>query len=172
MTEMRISRHAWWLYLAVMAPIAVAYLAGPLEGGPVFNAIGFGAALVIVAGVRMHRPAARLAWYLIALGQAFFVAGDVLAYNYRALFGGALPFPSIADPLYLARLPAHSRRAAAADPRPQPGPRLAEPDRLDDRHDRPGAAVMGLPDRAVRARHDASPGDEAGLDRATRSGTS
>jgi diguanylate cyclase (GGDEF)-like protein/PAS domain S-box-containing protein len=53
----------------------------------------------------MHRPAARLAWYLIALGLALFISGDVLAYNYTALFGGALPFPSIADPFYLAVYP-------------------------------------------------------------------
>ena len=67
-----------------------------------FNAIGFSAVVAIVVGVRIHRPAARWPWYLIALGQALFVAGDVLAYNYRAFFGRALPFPSIADPVYLA----------------------------------------------------------------------
>ncbi len=102
---MRLSRHAWWLYLTLMAPITVAYLAGPLNAGPVFNAIGFSACLAIVVGVRVHKPAARLAWYLIALGTAFFAAGDVLAYNYKAFFGAALPFPSVADPVYLAVYP-------------------------------------------------------------------
>jgi PAS domain S-box-containing protein len=102
---MRISRHAWWLYLALMVPVSVAYLAGPLKHGPVFNAIGASAVVAIVAGVSMHRPPSRLAWYLIALGQALFVTGDVLAYNYHALFGTALPFPSIADPPYLAVYP-------------------------------------------------------------------
>jgi len=102
---MRISRQAWWLYLALMVPISVAYLAGPLKYGPVFNAIGASAVIAIVAGVSMHRPQSRLAWYLIALGQALFVTGDVLAYNYHALFGTPLPFPSIADPAYLAVYP-------------------------------------------------------------------
>jgi diguanylate cyclase (GGDEF)-like protein/PAS domain S-box-containing protein len=102
---MRFSRHAWWLYLAVMVPIAVAYLAGPLDGGPVFNLIGFSGVVAVVTGVRMHRPAARLAWYLIALGLALFVAGDVIAYNYKALLGTALPSPSLADPVYLAVYP-------------------------------------------------------------------
>src|SRR5277367_5932820 len=102
---MRFSRHAWWLYLAVMAPLAVAYLAGPLKAGPVFNVLGASGVVAIIAGVRIHRPAARWAWYLIALGLALFVAGDVLAYNYTALFGGALPFPSIADLVYLAVYP-------------------------------------------------------------------
>jgi len=58
-----------------------------------------------VAGVRIHKPETRWAWYLIALGQALFVTGDVLAYNYRAIFATALPFPSIADPFYLAVYP-------------------------------------------------------------------
>jgi len=102
MTETRLSRSAWWLYLALMLPIAVLYLAGPLNAGPVFNLIGFSAVIAIVVGVRTHRPAARLAWYLLAAGLAFFVAGDVLSYNYTALFGGALPYPSVADAVYLA----------------------------------------------------------------------
>ncbi len=102
MAGRRFSRTAWWLYLAVMAPIAVLYLAGPLNAGPVFNLIGFSAVLAILVGVRTHKPVARLAWYLIAAGLAFFVAGDVLSYNYAALFGGALPYPSVADVVYLA----------------------------------------------------------------------
>jgi signal transduction histidine kinase len=42
---------------------------------------------------------------LFALGQALFVAGDVLAYNYERFFGRPLPFPSIADVFYLAVFP-------------------------------------------------------------------
>ena len=103
--EMRRSRHAWLLYLGLMVPIGVAYLAGPLNAGPVFNVIGFSASIAIVIGVRVNKPAARLPWYLIALGQAFLASGDVLAYNYKAFFGTALPFPSVADPVYLAVYP-------------------------------------------------------------------
>ena len=88
-----------------MVPIAIAYVAGPLNAGPVFNLIGFSGVVAVVAGVRMHRPAAPFAWYLIALGLALFVSGDVIAYNYKALLGTALPFPSIADPVYLAVYP-------------------------------------------------------------------
>ncbi len=102
---MRWSRHAWWLYLALMVPLSVAYLAGPLNDGPVFNAIGFSAVIAIVLGVHINRPTTPWAWYLIALAQILFVAGDVIAYNYRAFFGSDLPFPSIADPLYLAVYP-------------------------------------------------------------------
>jgi diguanylate cyclase (GGDEF)-like protein/PAS domain S-box-containing protein len=102
---MDLSRRAWWLYLAVMLAVGVVYLAGPLDAGPVFNVIGFSACIAIVVGVRVHKPQTRWAWYLIALGQALFVSGDVLAYNYRAIFSTALPFPSIADPFYLAVYP-------------------------------------------------------------------
>jgi signal transduction histidine kinase len=100
--------HAWWLYLAVMTPLAALYLVGPSSfgGGPVFNGIGLSAVVAIVAGVRMHRPTKRLSWLLFALGQLLFVSGDVLAYNYPRLFGHELPFPSIADAFYIAVFPA------------------------------------------------------------------
>jgi hypothetical protein len=78
------------------------YLAGPLSAGPVFNLLGASSAAAIAVGTRRHRPRGRLAWDLIALGQLLFVTGDVLAYNYEPLFGGELPFASIADPFYLA----------------------------------------------------------------------
>jgi diguanylate cyclase (GGDEF)-like protein/PAS domain S-box-containing protein len=104
---LRIQQRGWWLYLALMAPVSLAYLVGPhvVNSGPVFNAIGFSACTAVIVGVRLHKPATRWAWYLIAFGQALFVAGDVIAYNYKTLFGVRLPFPSAADPLYLAVYP-------------------------------------------------------------------
>ena len=101
MTQTRVCRRAWWLYLVVVLPVAVLYLGGPLNAGPVFNLIGFSGAIAILIGVRTHRPAARLAWYLLAAGLGFFVAGDVLSHNYAALFGTSLPFPSAADAVYV-----------------------------------------------------------------------
>ncbi len=105
MTQARFSRNAWWLYLALMAPISAAYLVGPLDAGPVFNLIGFSAVVAILVGARMQKASPRLPWYLIALGQTLFVAGDVLTYNYETFFGTALPFPSVADLVYLAVFP-------------------------------------------------------------------
>src|ERR1700733_5240287 len=102
---MRFSRHAWWLYLACIAPLVVVYLAGLLNDGPVYNAIGFSGVVAMVVGIRMHRPTASWAWGLLALGQILFVGGDVLAYNYQALFGEALPSVSIADVFYLSCYP-------------------------------------------------------------------
>ena len=98
---------AWWLFLVVMAPIVSLYLFGPaaFNAGPVFNGIGMSAVAAIVVGVRLHRPSTKAAWYLIALGLALFVTGDVFAYNYQRFFGRSIPFPSIADVFYLAVFP-------------------------------------------------------------------
>ena len=102
-----LKRKAWWAYLAVTTPVAVVYLTGPgaLGSGFVFNAIGLGAAAAIVCGVRLHRPGTKWPWYLFAIGQTVFVVGDVLAYNYERFFGSEIPYPSIADPFYLAVYP-------------------------------------------------------------------
>jgi diguanylate cyclase (GGDEF)-like protein/PAS domain S-box-containing protein len=102
---MRFSRHAWWIYLALIAPLTVAYLVGFANEGPVYNAIGCSGVVAMVIGIRMNRPSARWAWSVLALGQVLFVGGDVLAYNYMALFGVPLPNTSIADVFYLSCYP-------------------------------------------------------------------
>jgi signal transduction histidine kinase len=98
---------AWWLFLLLMTPVAGLYLFGPkaANAGPVFNAIGLAGVAAIVVGVRVQRPANALAWYLFAAGQTLFIGGDVLAYNYERFFGRPLPFPSIADVIYLGVFP-------------------------------------------------------------------
>src|SRR3954453_6462275 len=91
---------AWLVYLAGMAVVTVAYLIGPdaLNVGPVYNAIGASAAIALLVGSARHRPSRPRAWRLLALGQACFVAGDVLAYNYTRFFGAHPPLPSGARP--------------------------------------------------------------------------
>jgi diguanylate cyclase (GGDEF)-like protein/PAS domain S-box-containing protein len=102
---------AWLAYLAAIAVLTSAYIlahfVGPhwLNSGPVYNIIGGSTVVALIVGARKNSADRRLPWYLFALGQAFFVIGDVLAYNYERFFGGALPFPSIADPFYLAFYP-------------------------------------------------------------------
>jgi hypothetical protein len=84
---------------AFTAAYATAHVVGPhwLNSGSVFNLIGLSAVAAILVGARSDPAGRRLPWYLFALGQALFVLGDVLAYNYQRLFGRPLPFPSIAD---------------------------------------------------------------------------
>jgi len=100
-------RRAWLLYLAAgFATLAIWEFAPALKIGPVFNVIAFSSPVAIVVAVRLWKPEARAPWYLFALGQALFVAGDVITYNYDKFFNGAeLPYPSIGDVLYLSVYP-------------------------------------------------------------------
>jgi diguanylate cyclase len=103
-----VKRHAWLAYALAAGLGAVVYLFGPgvVNIGPVYNVLGASAVVAILAGARMSPPGTRLPWYLVATGQALFVAGDVVAYNYQRFFHTELPFPSIADVAYLAVYPA------------------------------------------------------------------
>jgi len=96
-----------WLAYGTLAGLALAgYMLVPaLQHGPFFNAISIAGVVAILVGVRVHRPSHPMAWYLLAIGQALFTAADIVTYNYPAIFGVELPFPSIGDPLYLAVYP-------------------------------------------------------------------
>ena len=102
---------AWSAYLIGVAGLTTAYIVAHFAGlhwlnsGPVYNIIGGSAVVALIVGARKNSHDRRLPWYLFALAQAFFVTGDVLAYNYGRFFGRALPFPSIADVFYLAVAP-------------------------------------------------------------------
>jgi diguanylate cyclase (GGDEF)-like protein/PAS domain S-box-containing protein len=99
-------RKSWVLYPLAGAVAALLYLfLRPVNVGPVFNIIGLSSPVAIVIGVRIRRPEVRLPWYLFAAGQALFVAGDIIAYNYERFFHSPLPFPAISDALYLSVYP-------------------------------------------------------------------
>jgi diguanylate cyclase (GGDEF)-like protein/PAS domain S-box-containing protein len=99
-------RRAWLVYLSVGVAALAAYLFVPgLRQGWLFNLIALSSPIAIVIAVRRLRPEDATPWYLFALAQAFFVAGDVIAYNYELFFLRPLPFPSSADALYLSVYP-------------------------------------------------------------------
>ena len=108
---MSIGAGVWWMYLVAMIALTGAYvlahLSGPpwLNSGPVYNLIGGSTIVAIVIGTRRHAPARRLPWYLLAVGQALFLASNIISYNYARLFGSALPMPSIADIFHIAFYP-------------------------------------------------------------------
>ena len=78
------------LWLVVGAAATGAYFVVPETGQTViYDGIGLVSTVLIVVGVRLHRPARPWAWYWFAIGQALWVVGDVL----YALY----PSPSIAD---------------------------------------------------------------------------
>jgi signal transduction histidine kinase len=97
---------ARWLWLAYIVggfALTAAYHSGPakLRNGPVFNLIGLSAVVAILLGMWLNKPPSRAPWNLFALGQLFFLVGDVIAYNHEQLFGTPLPFPAISDFFYL-----------------------------------------------------------------------
>lgn len=96
----------WYSYLLVGGAAMLAFLFVPgVRVGPVFNLIGLSGTVAILLAVRRHRPEQRVAWYLVAIGQAVFVCGDVITYNYQRFFGTEPPFPSIGDAFYLSVYP-------------------------------------------------------------------
>ena len=95
---------AWYIYGGIAAVATLFYFAAG-RSGYLFNAIGLSAPLAILIAVRLHKPARKAPWHLLALGMALFIAGDVITYNYPRLFGTEAPFPSIGDVLYLSVYP-------------------------------------------------------------------
>lgn len=97
---------AWAAYLtAALLAIAVyvALLLSPLAEGIYYGGFNLIAVVVIVVGTRLHRPPAPSAWYLIALSQLLFVAGDVTFTAFDIV--GIDTWPSFADAFYLAGYP-------------------------------------------------------------------
>lgn len=68
-----------------------------------YDVVGGSAVVVALFGAWRNWPDRRLSWILIALGQASFVAGDLVWNYYEAI--GEEPFPSLADVLYLGGYP-------------------------------------------------------------------
>ncbi|MGH2945652.1 MAG: putative bifunctional diguanylate cyclase/phosphodiesterase [Solirubrobacteraceae bacterium] len=97
----------WAVYLVLGAALCALYVGvSPLQGsGPLMNLIGLSPVLAILVGIRLHRPASRLPWLLLAAGSALFWLGDLYTYSYPHLLGAEVPFPSPGDALYVAMYP-------------------------------------------------------------------
>jgi diguanylate cyclase (GGDEF)-like protein/PAS domain S-box-containing protein len=100
-------RSAWKVYLGAGAVLAVVYATVPTEPAKlvVWPLVGWSSVAAVLVGSRLHRPAARSAWWLLALGLATLILGDDL-YSVRnlVLHEEAL-FPSYVDAVYLAMYP-------------------------------------------------------------------
>ena len=103
-----VARHAWKFFLAAGVVLLALYLfVEPLAGSaPIMNVLGLAPVVAIIVGIRMHRPAAALAWACFALGFALFWIGDLYTYSYPLLLDRDVPFPSLGDGAYLAVYPA------------------------------------------------------------------
>jgi hypothetical protein len=115
-----VKNRAWFVYPALAVAATVAYYVLD-QNSFMFNLIGLASPILIIVAVRMHKPQTKWPWYLIAIGQFLFIAGDMVSYNYAVfhevlprIFAldytynpmGDVPFPGIADMLYLAVYPA------------------------------------------------------------------
>ena len=103
---MAMKARAWLVYLLTGAVATLVFLFVPgMRVGGLLNLIAVSSPIVILVALRMNHVEYKLPWILIALGQVFFVAGDVITYNYERFFGTELPFPSIGDVFYLSVYP-------------------------------------------------------------------
>jgi diguanylate cyclase (GGDEF)-like protein/PAS domain S-box-containing protein len=98
----------WGWYLAVGAVLTVLYAAVPpfAGNGPLINLLGLSSSVAIVVGIKVHKPRAKAAWWLFAVGQFLYFLGDVYTYSYPRLFHADVPFPSFGDALYITVYPA------------------------------------------------------------------
>src|SRR3954452_21171016 len=102
-------REQLWKIYAVISAVAIGgFLAVPtsewLQSGWGL-AIGTGAAVAIVVGIRRHDPNPRVVWWLFALGVFCNASGILVEHVDTTLLGGE-GFPSIADVSYLSLYPA------------------------------------------------------------------
>ncbi len=99
-----LGRRAWLGYLALTGAPLVAYVLLP-QGGPravLYAGIGALAAVAILVGIRLHRPAARAGWWLMLASQVAAAIGDLFWVGATAEVRQAAPVVSAADPFYLA----------------------------------------------------------------------
>jgi signal transduction histidine kinase len=98
----------WAAYLVAGFVAVGVYYALPRDSagqGFLYDGIGLSAALAIVAGTLLHRPARRLPWYLLAAGLLAFSVGDMIFNIYANVWHRDPPVPSAADVFYLSGYP-------------------------------------------------------------------
>ncbi|MFI6444088.1 putative bifunctional diguanylate cyclase/phosphodiesterase [Kitasatospora sp. NPDC050543] len=67
-----------------------------------WTVIGLGSGVAIIVGVHINRPAHALPWYLLAVANLTFTAGEVVQVIQNEFLHLNNPFPSVADAFYLA----------------------------------------------------------------------
>ena len=94
----------WAIQLGVgVAAVAAYFFLVPEQLiDPAFVLIGVVQVLCVLLGVHLWKPPSRAPWYLLALGLACYVFGDLVFITLTAQTGSEPPFPSAADvPYYL-----------------------------------------------------------------------
>jgi hypothetical protein len=92
-------------YLLLVIPPVVVYLTVPVLHTGMWALVGLAGVAAILIGIRIHRPAPRWPWLLLAAANLAFTTGDT-TYNFlETAFGQSNPFPSLADAFYLSTYP-------------------------------------------------------------------
>ncbi|MFJ8435298.1 putative bifunctional diguanylate cyclase/phosphodiesterase [Kitasatospora sp. NPDC094019] len=89
-------------YLVWMVVFTGIYYANPSQRIIWWTGIGLGGVAAIVVGVRLNHPSHARYWYLLALANLSFTAGEVVQVIQMQFLHLGSPFPSIADGFYLA----------------------------------------------------------------------
>ncbi|MEU8509961.1 EAL domain-containing protein [Kitasatospora sp. NPDC048722] len=89
-------------YLLWMVAFVSAYYSDPSQRIVWWTGIGLGGVAAIVIGVRLNHPSHALPWYLLALANLSFTAGEVVQAVQLQILHLNNPFPSVADGFYLA----------------------------------------------------------------------
>ena len=99
----RLRRSAWSWYLAGGLAAVAAYLILPpgLPRAVVFVGVAASLPVAILTGLRLHRPKHDLGWMLLMMGWAVNVLASGAWFLYPVLTGDHLPFPSVADGLFI-----------------------------------------------------------------------
>nr|WP_244376336.1 aminotransferase class I/II-fold pyridoxal phosphate-dependent enzyme [Streptomyces ficellus] len=93
------------LYVLFVIPLTVVYLTVPARHTSAWAMIGLAGVAAILIGIRIHRPARRWPWLMLAAANLTFTAGDTTYNILEASFGQVNPFPSLADVFYLSTYP-------------------------------------------------------------------
>ena len=94
----------WALYLGIVAGLIAVYISIDRPGlqSILYNSHSAMAAAVVALCTWRRQPLGRAAWYLIAAGLGAFSVGDWIWAAYESVWHQEAPFPSMADPVYLA----------------------------------------------------------------------
>lgn len=92
-------------HVLLVAVATLCYLTFPAARTPVWAVIGLAGVCAVLVGVRLHRPAHRWPWWVLAAGLFTFVVGDTYYNVMEEYYAVTNPVPSPADACYLATYP-------------------------------------------------------------------
>ena len=97
----------WRWYFVGWIPLAIAYFLLPADAANLVLSpiVGWSSVIAILVGIRVNRPTARLAWYLLAAGMTTQVVGDNLYVASSVVQSADALFVSYSDIVYLAMYP-------------------------------------------------------------------